>query len=124
MKLCIRKADVLPFLNRNAAKFSVGPVYKFSSTVQVEEIPEQFNGWLFLQIGLREQLKMANIGHKVRSNVLRVDLEAGKHITEKLGPGRFKTTAHMINKYNHFSILRFRRALRARDSPMNDLFLG
>ena len=82
MKLCMREAGILPFLNRNTTKFDVGPVYKFSATVQVEEIPEQFNGWLFLQIGLREHLKVANIGHRVRSNVLRVELEASKHITE------------------------------------------
>ena len=37
MKFGVRKADVLPFLNGNAAKFSVGPVYKFSTTVQVKK---------------------------------------------------------------------------------------
>jgi len=30
----------------------------------------------------------------------------------------------MLHEYNHFSILRFRRAFRARDSPMKDIFLG
>ena len=37
MKFGVREADVLPFLNGDAAKFSVGPVYKFSMTVQIEK---------------------------------------------------------------------------------------
>ena len=33
VKFYVRKANILPFLNRNATKFSVGPVYEFSATV-------------------------------------------------------------------------------------------
>ena len=99
VKFGVWEADILPFLNGDAAKFSVGPVYKFSTTVQVEKIPEQFNGWLFLQIGFTKHLKVANIGHRVGSNILRVDLEASKHITEKLGSRQFKTMTHVISKH-------------------------
>ena len=119
MKFGMRKADILPFMNVKATKFGVGPVYKFIMMVQVEKIPEQLNGWLFLQIGLTEHLKVENIGHRVRSNILRVDLEAGKHITEKLGPGRFKTTAHVINKYHYLTILGGRRILWTGNSPVD-----
>ena len=104
MMFGVRETDVFPFLNGNANKLSVGPIYKFSTTVQVEKIPEQFNGRLFLQIGLTKHLKVANIGHRVGSNILRVDLEAGKHITEKLGSRRFKTTVHVINKYHYLAV--------------------
>ena len=58
-----------------------------------------------MQIGLTKHLKVANIGHRVRSNILRVDLEAGKHITKKLGSEGFKTTTHIVNKYHHLAIL-------------------
>ena len=109
MKFGVREADVLPFLNGDAAKFSVGPVYKFSTMVQIEKIPEQFNSWLFLQIGLTKHLKVANIRHRVGSNISRVDLEARKHITEKLGSGRFKTTVHVINKYHYLAVFWGRR---------------
>ena len=119
MKFGVREADVLPFLNGDATKFNVGPVYKFSTMVQVEKVPEQFNGSLFLQIGLTKHLKVANIGHRVGSNILRVDLEAGKHITKELGSGQFKTMAHMINKYYHLSILGGRRILWTGNSPVD-----
>ena len=33
MMLGMREADVFPFLNTYAAKFSIGPVYKFSTAV-------------------------------------------------------------------------------------------
>ena len=78
----MRKIDFLPFLNRHPAKFSIGAVSKFSTAVQVEEVSEKFNSRFFLQINFTEHLEIANVGHRVRSNVLRAELEAGKYITE------------------------------------------
>ena len=78
----MRKIDFFPFLNRHPAKFSIGAVGKFSTAVQVEEVSEKFNSQFFLQINFTEHLEIANVGHRVRSNVLRVELEVGKYITE------------------------------------------
>ena len=52
--------------------------------VQIEVISEQLNGGFFLQISLTKDLKVTNIGHRVRPNILRADLEAGKNVTEEL----------------------------------------
>ena len=78
----MRKIDFFPFLNRHSAKFSIGAVIKFSAAVQVEEVPEEFNSWFFLKVNFTEHLEIADVGHRVRSNVLRMELEAGKYITE------------------------------------------
>ena len=78
----VRKLDISPFLNRHPAKFSIGPVCKFSTTVQLKEVSEKLDGRFFLQINLTKHLEIADIGPRVRSNVLRADLEAGKYIAE------------------------------------------
>ena len=80
----MRKIDFFPFLNRHSAKFSIGAVRKFSAAVQVKEVPEEFNSRVFLKVNFIEHLEIADVGHRVRSNVLRMELEAGKHIPEKL----------------------------------------
>ena len=49
---------------------------------QVEEIPEQQHRWLFLEVNFAEDLKVAYIGHRIRSNVLWVELEACEDILE------------------------------------------
>ena len=82
MRLGVREADILPLLNRHPTKLSVGSVCELCVTVSIKEIPEQFNRGLFLKIGLTKYLEIANIGHRVWSNILRVELEAGKHISE------------------------------------------
>ena len=33
VKFGVRKTNILPFLNGDATKFSIGPVYEFSATV-------------------------------------------------------------------------------------------
>ena len=38
---------------------------------------------LFLQVSLTKNLEIANIGYRVRPNILRADLEARKHVTEE-----------------------------------------
>ena len=82
--LGVREANIFPLLNCHPAKFSIGSVCKFCTTVQVEEIPKQFNCGLLLKISLAKYLEIANIGHRVWSNVLRMELEASKYIPEKL----------------------------------------
>ena len=83
MKLGVREANIFPLLNRHSTKFSVGSVCKLCTTVQIEEIPKQFNCGLLLKISLAKYLEIANIGHRVWSNILRVELEASKHVTEE-----------------------------------------
>lgn len=82
MKLGVGEIDISPLLNCHPTKLSVGSVCEFCATVQMKEISEQFNCGFFLKIGLTEHLEIANIGHRVWSNILRVELEAGKHIAE------------------------------------------
>ena len=82
MKLCVREADIFPLINSQSTKFSVGSICKLCTTVQIEEIPKQFNCGLLLKISLAKYLEIANIGHRVWSNVLRIELEASKYISE------------------------------------------
>ena len=71
MMFYMREVNFFSFLNRHPAKFSVGAVGEFSSAVQVEEVSKKFNRWFFLQINFTKYFKVANIGHKVWSNILR-----------------------------------------------------
>ena len=82
MKLCVREADIFPLMNSQSTKFSVGSICKLCTTVQIEEIPKQFNYGFLLKISLAKYLEIANIGHRVWSNVLRMELEASKYISE------------------------------------------
>ena len=50
----------------------------------MEEIPTKFNSWFLLKVNFTEHLEIAYVGHRVWSNVLRMELEASKHIPEKL----------------------------------------
>ena len=84
VQLGMRKFNLFSFLNGDPTEFSIGSVYKFGAPVQVEEIPKQFHSWLFLEVRFTENLKVAYIGYRVGSNILRVELKAGKHIPEKL----------------------------------------
>ena len=78
----MRKIDFFPFLNRHSAKFRIGAVRKFSAAVQVEEVPEEFNSRFFLKVNFTEHLEIADVGHRVWSNVLRMELEVGKYISD------------------------------------------
>ena len=44
-----------------------------------------------MKISLAKYLEMANIGHRIWANVLRVELEASKYIPIFFLPGRDKT---------------------------------
>ena len=50
----------------------------------MEEVPEELNGWFFLKVNFIEHLEIAYVGHRVWSNVLRMELVASKYIPEKL----------------------------------------
>ena len=80
----MRKIDFFPFLNRHSAKFSIGAVREFSAAVQVEVVPEEFNSWFFLKVNFAEYLEMTYVGHRIRSNILWMELEASKYTPEKL----------------------------------------
>ena len=81
MKFGVRADDIFPLLNCHSTKFSIGPICKLSTAVQVEKVSEQLNYGLLLKIDLAKYLEIANIGHRVWSNILRVELEAGKHVS-------------------------------------------
>ena len=61
-----------------------------------------------MKISLTKYLGMADVGHRVWADVLRVELKTGKHISEKLRTGRTKASTQMVNENNYFSILGFR----------------
>ena len=82
MKLGVREIDISPVLNCHPTKLSVGFVCEFCATVQIKEISEQFNCGILLKISLTKDLEMAHVGHRVWADVLRVELKAGKHISE------------------------------------------
>ena len=50
----------------------------------MEKISKELNSWFFLKVNFAEHLEIAYVGHKVWSNVLRMELETRKHIPKKL----------------------------------------
>ena len=82
MKLGVREADIFPLLNCHSTKFSIGTICKLRTAVQVEKVSEKIDSRFLLQVNLTKHLEIANIGHEVWSNILRVELETGKYITE------------------------------------------
>ena len=80
----MRKIYFFPLLNRHPAQLGIGAVSEFCMAVQVEEVSEKVNGRFFLHIYFTEHLEVANIGHRVWPNILRVELETRKYIPEKL----------------------------------------
>ena len=53
-----------------------------------------------------------------------MELETGKNISEKLRPGRFETTAYVVDKDHYLTLPRGRRILCSWNSPSNFSFLG
>ena len=84
MESGMRKDCVSPFLNTDPAQFLMRSAGELSAPVQVKEIPEQIDRRLFLQVHLGENLKITDIGNRIGPYVLRVKLEGGKCIPEKL----------------------------------------
>ena len=56
-------------LGRHSTKFSIGSICKLCTTVQIEEIPKQFNCGLLLKISLAKYLEIANIGQSPFSSL-------------------------------------------------------
>ena len=50
----------------------------------MKKVSEEFNRWFFLKVNFTEYLEVAYVGHRIWSNVLRMELKAGKHISEEL----------------------------------------
>ena len=50
----------------------------------MEEIPKELNSRFLLKVNFAEHLEIAYVGHRIWSNVLRMELKAGKHIPEEL----------------------------------------
>ena len=48
----------------------------------MKKILEQLHRWLFLKVDFAEYLKVAYIGHGIRSNILWMELRARKDIPE------------------------------------------
>ena len=87
MMFCMWEVNLFSFLNRNAAQFFVGTIRELCTAVQVEEISEQLHRWFFLKVDFVEYLKVAYIGHGVRSNILWMELEACEDIPEEFLSG-------------------------------------
>ena len=50
----------------------------------MEKIPKKLHRWFFLKVNFAKHLEIAYFGHIIWSNVLRMELKAGKHIPEEL----------------------------------------
>ena len=50
----------------------------------MEKVLEELNRWFFLKVNFTEYLKIAYVGHGIRSNILWMELKANKDIPEKL----------------------------------------
>ena len=50
----------------------------------MKKVSKELNSWLFLKVNFVEHLKIAYVGHRVWSNILRMELKASEHIPEKL----------------------------------------
>ena len=50
----------------------------------MEKVSKELHSWFFLKVNFAEHLKVAYIGHRIWSNVLRMELKTSKHIPEKL----------------------------------------
>ena len=74
----------------------------------MKEIPEQLHSWLFLKIDFAEYLKFAYIWHRVRTNILWMELEACEDIPEFFWSGRWEAPIHVIRKHNNFVVFWFR----------------
>ena len=48
----------------------------------MKEIPKQFDCRFLLQINLTEDLEVADVGHRIWTDVLRVQLKVGQYISE------------------------------------------
>ena len=50
----------------------------------MKKVSKELNSWFLLKINFAEHLKIAYVGRRVWSNILRMELKASKHIPEKL----------------------------------------
>ena len=50
----------------------------------MKKVSEELDRWFFLKVNFTEYLKVAYIGHGVRSNILWMKLKARKDIPEEL----------------------------------------
>ena len=48
----------------------------------MEKVSKELNSWFFLKVNFTEHLEITDVGHRVWSNVLRMELEVGKYILE------------------------------------------
>ena len=48
----------------------------------MEKVSKELNSWFFLKVNFTEHLKVAYVGHRIWSDVLRMELEASKDIPE------------------------------------------
>ena len=76
-----------------------------------------------MQVNLTKNLEIANIGYRVRPNILRADLEAGKNITKELWTGRAKPVTQIVSENNYLSILGLRRIFWTGNSLVYDFLL-
>ena len=57
----IRKKAISPPLNRDAAKFQVGPIRELILAVQIKIFPKEVDAWLLLKVYFTEDLKVADV---------------------------------------------------------------
>ena len=97
-------------------------IFAFSLAVYIEELFEEGDGGCYLKINLAEDLEVANIGHRVRPYILRVQIEIVKEVSEEFRPGWSKPSEYVISKDYNLIFSRGRDYFSITDSP-SDLLL-
>ena len=74
----------LSALNRDASKFQAKAIGALVLPVQIKILSKELHGRLFLKVNLTEYLEVADIGYRIGSDILRVEVEKMEDFSEEL----------------------------------------
>ena len=95
-------------LNWDSTKLQTKAVGAFVLAVQIKVFSEKFHGRFFLKIYLTKNLKIADIGYRVGSNVLWMKLEKMQNVSEELWAGWWEAPVHVSSENDNFTIFGLR----------------
>ena len=84
-------------------------------------IAKNIDRGFFLEIYLTQNLELTDIGDRIRTYVLRMELEKVQNISKEFRPGWAEATMEVISENNNLSIFGFWSFLQTRNPPMNDI---
>ena len=111
-------------LNWNSAKFQAKAVGALILAVQVKVLSKELHSWFFLKIYLTKNLKIADVGYRVGSNILWMKLEKMQDILEELWAGWWEAPVHVICENDNFAVFGLRPFfVRVRSTIRHNAFL-